>query len=130
MSDKPGLQIDDDWKRQAQEEKRKLAEQQKAAEPKAVPAAPERKKRELPDATFDALVQSFASQAMYYLGEYAGPDGEPMVDLDLAKHQIDLVTLLETKCKGNLSGPEQGTLDSMLYELRMRYVSIATQLIR
>jgi hypothetical protein len=132
MSDKPSLQIDDDWKRQAQEEKRRLAEQQRAAEPKAAPAAAGGKPaaRDVPQADFASIVQTFMMQAMYCLGEYAGADGEPMVDLDMAKHYIDLIGVLETKSKGNLSSQEQGSIDSALYQLRSSYVSIATQLIR
>lgn len=131
------LQIDDDWKKQAQEEKRRLAEQAKAREEAAAAAAPatgrsggERRSRELPPADFTSLVQTMLTQAGYYLGEYAGQDGEPMVDLDGAKFQIDLLEVLEDKAKGNLSQSEQSMLDAALYELRSRYVSIATQMIR
>ena len=57
-------------------------------------------------------------------------DAEPVADLDMAKHQIDTLAVLEEKTKGNLTKDEQQSLDSALYELRMRYVSVATQLIR
>jgi hypothetical protein len=135
MSEKPTLQIDDDWKRQAQEEKKRLAEEAKAAAPKAAtPAASSTattsRKRGVPEAGFGALVQSFATQALYYLGELAMRGGEPMVDLDMAKYQLDLLTVLEEKTRGNLSEEEQGLIDSTLYETRMRYVSVATQMIR
>ena len=141
MADRPTLQIDDDWKRQAQEEKRKLAEQERAraeaaaqqqqaaAKPATGPTA-ERRARDLPAASFTTLVSSMLTQADYYLGSYAGQDGEPMVDLDGAKLQLDLLTVLESKTKGNLDATEQSTLDAALYELRSRYVSIATQMIR
>lgn len=135
------LQIDDDWKKQAQEEKRRLAEQAKAREEAASPrpapssagaASSSRtaKDRELPPADFTSLVGTMLTQAGYYLGEYAGADGEPVVDLDGAKFQIDLLGILEDKTKNNLSPSEQSTLDAALYELRSRYVSIATQMIR
>ena len=130
------IQIDDDWKKQAQEEKRKLAEEQKAREEAAAAkAAPtstsgEKRAREMPPASFAALVSTMLTQAGYYLGEYAGQDGEPMVDLDAAKFQIDLLGVIEDKSKGNVTLDEQKTLDAALYELRTRYVSIATQMIR
>lgn len=130
------IQIDDDWKKQAQEEKRKLAEEAKAREEAAAAkaAAPaaggERRSREMPAASFTALISTMLTQAGYYLGEYAGQDGEPMVDLDAAKFQIDLLGVIEEKTKGNVSTDEQKTLDAALYELRTRYVSIATQMIR
>jgi hypothetical protein len=134
MSDKPGLQIDDDWKRQAQEEKRKLAEQQKEQEAARAQSATSStssrsSKRDIPVASLDALVSQTMTQALYYLGELS-EDERGQVDLDMAKYQIDLLNVLEDKCKGNLSTEEQAGLDSALYDLRMRYVSIATQMIR
>ena len=133
------IQIDDDWKKQAQEEKRRLAEEAAArdAEAKAKEsrsaasgAGGERGKREMPPASFTTLVSTMLTQAGYYLGEYAGQDGEPMVDLDAAKFQIDLLGVIEEKTKNNVSPDEQKILDAALYELRTRYVSIATQMIR
>lgn len=129
------IQIDDDWKKQAQEEKRKLAEEAKAREEAAAKAAPaagsgEKRTREMPPASFLTLISTMLTQAGYYLGEYAGQDGEPMVDLDAAKFQIDLLGIVEEKTRGNLTPDEQKVLDAALYELRTRYVSIATQMIR
>ena len=135
MSDSPILQIDDDWKRQAQEEKRKLAEREAAARkpsapappPAATPPAPEPAERE---ASFATLVQSLMTQALYYLGELAAEGEQPVFSLDLAKSQIDTLAILEAKTRGNLSPDEQGLLDQSLYDLRSRFVSIASQYIR
>ncbi len=127
--------IDDDWKKQAQAEKQRLAEEQKAREAAAKPAAapsaaaPGSRRREMPSADFEAIVQQVMTQALYYLGDL-NDDPNAGVDVDAAKYQIDLLSVLEVKTKGNLSQPEQSLLDSALYDLRMRYVSIATQLIR
>ncbi|RYG87240.1 DUF1844 domain-containing protein, partial [bacterium] len=66
----------------------------------------------------------------YALGEYAGPDGEPVVDLDTARFQLGLLSVIEARTKGNLSVDEQAELDGALYELRSRYVSVATSTIR
>ena len=136
MSDSPILQIDDDWKRQAQEEKRKLAEREAAAKKPAPPpaasasaaAADEPPPR--PDASFGTLIQGLMTQALYYLGELGDEGGQPVFSLDLAKHQIDTLGVLEAKTKGNLSADEQSTLDQALYDLRSRFVSIASQYIR
>ncbi|MFT3786055.1 MAG: DUF1844 domain-containing protein [Tepidisphaeraceae bacterium] len=129
------IQIDDDWKKQAQEEKRRLAEQQKAqasAAPATAPAAAtsgRKVKSDLPSADFEAIVQQVMTQALYYLGELS-EDERAGVDLDGAKYQIDLLSVLEVKTAGNLTKDEQSLLDSALYDLRSRYVSIATQMIR
>jgi hypothetical protein len=135
MADQPpSLQIDSDWKKQAQEEKRKLAEQQK--QPPAAPTAPAtatsrdpRATRQLPPASFATLVQSIVTQALFYLGDLAVRGGEPVVNLDMAKHHIDALAILEEKTANNLSPEEKQILDSALYEARMRYVSVASQYI-
>jgi hypothetical protein len=40
----------------------------------------------------------------------------------MAKHAIDLLTVLEEKTKGNLSAEEDQLLESLLFDLRLRYV--------
>jgi hypothetical protein len=137
----PSLHIDTDWKKQAQEEKRKLAEQSaKAKEAAATPAptvaakgtttgpvAPTRKPgRALPAPGFGSLVQSVMTQIFYYLGELAS-SGQAAIDLDLAKHHLDTLTMLEEKTQNNLSADEQHILDAALYETRTRFVNVASQ---
>jgi hypothetical protein len=140
--EKPSLHIDTDWKKQAQEEKRRLAEEAaaKAAAPAAgteavgVPEEPgagarpgARQRGQLPQASFMTLVQSLMTQALFYLGELAARGAEPSVNLDMAKHQIDTLGVLEEKTKGNLTEDEQRLMDTALYEVRMRYVNVASQ---
>mgnify|MGYP001231030698 CR=1 FL=1 len=137
MADQPLIQIDDDWKKQAQEEKRRLAEQAGGEKPAAPggTAPPEPRaardpaRREAPPASFAGIVQSMMTQALLYLGEIAVRGGEAMLDLDLAKRQIDMLTVLEEKTRGNLAPDEQKLLDSVLYDLRNRFVSTASQFI-
>ena len=156
MADEPfSLSVDNDWKRQAQEEKRKLAEEQakKAAAaaaapapivpptpavtpgtPIAAPAAPAaragaRGRRELPQASFTTLVSSLMTQARFYLGDLDTRGSEGTVKLDMAKHQIDTLSILEEKTVKNLTEDEQKSLDLALYELRSRFVSVASQYI-
>jgi hypothetical protein len=139
--EQPSLHIDTDWKKQAQEEKRKLAEQSAQAKESAStlvapaaakgapsgPVAPTRKPgRALPAPGFGSLVQSVMTQIFYYLGELAS-SGQSAIDLDLAKHHLDTLTMLEDKTKNNLSPDEQHILDAALYETRTRFVNVATQ---
>ena len=65
------------------------------------------------------------TQVLFYLGDLAPRGGEPTVSLDLAKHHIDTLGILEAKTKGNLSPEEQRLLDAALYETRMRYVTVS-----
>ena len=139
--EQPSFQIDTDWKKQAQEEKRKLAEQAAAAKAAPAPAAaavaksgaagpiapPRRPGRALPAPGFGSLVQSVMTQIYYYLGELASSTGQGGIDLDLAKHHLDSLTMLEEKTKNNLTPEEQNFLDMALYETRTRFVSVASQ---
>lgn len=141
---KPSLHIDSDWKKQAQEEKRKLAEKEKVATPAtAATSAPiasgatqpvaagksaaARTAREMPPASFATLVQSVVTQALYYLGDLSPRGAEPALNLDMAKTQIDLLGVLEAKTLNNLDADEKRLLDSALYETRMRFVSVSQQ---
>lgn len=105
--------VDDDWKNEAKQEKERLAEET---------AQPE----QIPDASFSELLNMIAMQAVVGMGGMAGPGGEQIPpNLDLAKHYVDMLQVLETKTKGNLSDDESKLLDQLLYELRMRYVQAA-----
>src|SRR5262249_307981 len=85
--------------------------------------------REMPPASFNTLVQSLVTQALFALGELAIRGSSPQIDLDAAKHHIDTLGVLEEKTPNNLTPEEKKLLDSALYETRMRYVSTASQYI-
>lgn len=95
-------------------------------EPTAAPAAGfEHRPVEEPEGVdFGMLVNSMAELALLFLGELRHPgSGDATVDLPRARIQIDMLELLRVKCRGNLSREEEGLLDRVLYELRMRYVA-------
>jgi len=104
---------DDDWKEQARKEKEQLKERRAAAE------------RPMPAASFLMLVNSLAMQATLYMGRLSEPgskEAKEVTNFDLAKHHIDLLSILEEKTKGNLSEQESKLLSTSLHELRMLYV--------
>ena len=85
---------------------------------------------ELPPADFDFLVYSLRLQAELNLGLLPmGAPGEenPEPDLDLARHNIDLLSVLQQKTRGNLTDTEQRALDNSVAELRFRFVQIMGQ---
>jgi hypothetical protein len=153
--EKPSLHVDTDWKKQAQEEKRRLAEKAKQEPPKpgasaGAMAAPidaragapagvapagaragqgGRGQGERPPASIATLANSLMTQALYYLGDLAYQGGDPVTNLDMAKHQIDTLTVLEEKTATNLSEEERAALDRALFETRSRFVSVASQFI-
>jgi hypothetical protein len=45
-------------------------------------------------------------------------------DLMMAKHNIDLLNLLEEKTKGNRTAEEEQLLAHLLYQLRMSFVQV------
>jgi hypothetical protein len=127
--DKPKIIVDDDWKAQAQAEKEKLAEEveKKEGQMPGGPAAG-RRPRELPPASFAALVNSIAGQVYMSLGGLVDrKTGRRLVDLDLAKFHIDSLAVLEEKTRGNLTDEEKKLLDQVLYETRIQYVQMAQQ---
>ncbi len=79
--------------------------------------------RALPTADFSTFILSLGSSALIHLGEME-PPGETgkRRDLPMAKHTIDLLTLLREKTHSNLTPEEDQLLASLLYDLRLRYV--------
>jgi hypothetical protein len=125
--DKPKIVVDNDWKAQAQAEKEKLAQQVESQKPAAEEAPGEA--RELPPANFASLVSSLVAQVFFSLGGMEDSQTKRRyVDLELAKHHIDTLAVLEEKTRGNLSPDEKALLDRSLYETRMRYVQIAQRI--
>jgi hypothetical protein len=77
----------------------------------------------MPQVCFPTFVLSLSSSALVHLGEVPDPDsGETMENIEMAKHTIDILAMLEEKTKGNLDVQESQLLKDMLFELRMHYV--------
>lgn len=77
----------------------------------------------LPEVNFNSLIFSLSSSALLNTGEIADPQtGEKKKDLPLAKHSIDIIAMLQEKTRGNLNDDEKQFIDSILTDLRLRYV--------
>ncbi|HZW10636.1 MAG TPA: DUF1844 domain-containing protein [Phycisphaerales bacterium] len=132
-ADRPKIIIDDDWKAQAQAEKAKLAEQERAKQTATVrpaaggapgPAAPGAP-AESDEIGFQDLVQVLASQALLYMGAFPDPQsGRAVVSPPVARAHIDLLGVLEEKTRGNLTDEEKKLLEGVLHELRMQFVEL------
>lgn len=106
--------VDDDWKSQARREKEQLSQQQTPG------------REALPAPAFAEIVNLIVMQAMAGLGMLAAPGGQRIPpDLEVAKHFIDLLRVLEDKTKNNLAAEEKKLVDEILYEMQMRYVQMA-----
>jgi len=79
---------------------------------------------QLPEVDFSNFVLSLAATAMVQLGMVPDPETGDAVtpNLPIAQHTIDTLAMFREKTKGNLDAEEENLLDSMLYELRLRFV--------
>ncbi len=77
-------------------------------------------------ASFVNFVMSIASNAASSLGMIEHPvTNQREVDLQLGKHWIDVLGMLQQKTRGNLVSQEQQILEGLLADLRMQYVSLS-----
>jgi hypothetical protein len=121
--------VDEDWKHEAQHDKEVLAAKE-AEEKKTEPAEGEGPGRSgpLPEGNLAALISMLTTQTLFALGflQIKGEE-EREPDLDLARYNVELLTSLEEKTKGNLTPEEKQLLKNTLSELRMGYVSVVNQ---
>jgi len=76
-----------------------------------------------PQVTFSTFVFSLSSSALVHLGVVPDPNTQKMEkDLSLAKQIIDTLAMLQEKTKGNLDKDEEQLLQTVLYDLRLRFV--------
>ena len=76
-------------------------------------------------AGFANFIMSIASNAASSLGMMEHPVTlKREVDLELAKHWIDILGMLQRKTRGNLVAQEEKILEGLLADLRMQYVSL------
>lgn len=137
MSEDPIVRkrVDESWKEQAEKEKR--AAEKPAAASGGAAAAPKPDDAGqpadaalggdgMPQARFDLFVSGLAMEALIALGEMPHPaTRRTSLNLPQARYLIDLLGVIETKTKGNLSVDEAQMLKDTLYQLRMRYLSRA-----
>ena len=75
--------------------------------------------------TFSSFLLGLSTQALLLLGEILDPTTHALDrDLPAAKQVIDILGILRDKTRNNLEPGEQALLDSVLYDLRMRYVEL------
>lgn len=119
MSNEKKIFIDEDWKSQVEAEKEALAH-----EPEKDPAQPTFP-NDMPPASFEMLVTTFASEAMVALGQIPNPfTNEHTISWEHAKYAIDMLQVLQDKTAGNLSPDEAAMLDTLLHQLRLAFVTL------
>lgn len=79
----------------------------------------------MPAVSFISFILSLNTTALFHLGEIPHPEtGQKMLDLELARHTIDTLAMLEQKTKGNLDSKEQDLISRVVYELKMRFIRV------
>lgn len=84
---------------------------------------PESPEKPLPKIDFSGFILSLYSSGLVQLGSVEDPStGKKSKNLDLAKHTIDMIAMLEEKTRGNLTNDEENLLKVLLSEIRIAYV--------
>ncbi|PKN24519.1 MAG: DUF1844 domain-containing protein [Deltaproteobacteria bacterium HGW-Deltaproteobacteria-21] len=126
VKDRRSLDEKGDLKTEQPEEKKPEGKPGKQEGKQQEPARDQEQRIPLPEVSFNSLIFSLSSSALLHLGEIQDPyTGQNKTDLPLAKHTIDLIALLKSKTKGNLTDEESKFLESVLADLRWRYVTAA-----
>lgn len=87
-------------------------------------AAQQNQDAELPgEISFSTFIVSLSTQALMCLGEIPNPaTGQVETDLLAVQELIDIIGMLQEKCRGNLDPAESRLIEKILFDLRMRYV--------
>lgn len=111
------------------EEARQEATEQKAAEsvekesPDTELGTEAEEQTQLPEVSFSTFIFSLSSSALLHFGEIPDPSsGSKKKNLAMAKHTIDILSMLEKKTTGNLTSDEEQLFKNILYDLKLRYV--------
>lgn len=102
-----------------------MSDEHKAEQPSGSGEQKQRQLKDipLPKVTFSTFVMSLASSALVHLGEVPEPEtGQMQINLPVAKHTIDILTMLQEKTGKCLDPDESQLIQGLLYELRMKYV--------
>ena len=74
---------------------------------------------------FSAFVLSLSTMALAALGQCDDPAFASIPqDPEIARNNIDLLLMLREKTKGNLTDEEEKLIQTVVYDLQMRYVHV------
>lgn len=107
MEEEIKKKIDEDWKVQAEKEKKKAQDKDEIYH----------------EPTFTIFLSSLGMQALIAMGRLVNPvTGKPEKNLEQARFLVDTLGIIKEKTKGNLNPEEEKLLDESLFNLRMIYV--------
>jgi len=123
VTDKRGFQ--DEGEAQKAESAQKAEEQPvKESSSAAGNIPPEQEGAPRAPIDFPSYLLSYYTQGLVLLGEVPNPyTNKKEEDVEAARHTIDILSMLEQKTRGNLTKEEQQLLETVLYELRMKFMA-------
>jgi hypothetical protein len=72
---------------------------------------------------FSTFILSLSTSALVHLGELPDPiSNKKEINLPLAKQTISIIEMLKDKTKGNLASEEENLIESVLYDVRLKYI--------
>ncbi|MEI6609588.1 MAG: DUF1844 domain-containing protein [Deltaproteobacteria bacterium] len=81
------------------------------------------KEPDYPPISFTNFVLSLSTSALFHFGDFPDQEGgKTEKNLPAAKQTIDILDMLNEKTIGNLNENEHQLIQSVLYELKLRYV--------
>jgi hypothetical protein len=114
------LYVDEDWKTQVEAEKTAAGEPTPATQEE-----PQRSADPLPPPTLTFLASTLYLQGAISMGLLPNPISDKQeLQLDRAKHAIDVLAMLQEKTEGNRTPEETREFEEMLHQLRMAYVEL------
>lgn len=77
------------------------------------------------EVAFSAFILSLGTSALVHLGLAEDPaTGQKQVNLPMARHVIDILSMLKQKTAGNLEEDEVRLMDNLLFDLRLKFVEV------
>src|SRR3989338_3971369 len=115
MDEQKEKRIDESWKEAVEKEKLAPAEQGEEA-------------AQIPEVNFNNFVTSISLQALISLGEIESPfTSKKEKNLKQARFLIDTLDMLKEKTAGNLNQEEAKLVETLIYELKMKYVEASKE---
>ncbi len=104
--------VDESWKETIEREKKSSSHSESSDQPNP-----------LSEPNFSMFVSTIGMQVLMALGETEDPaNPAKKADLGQAQYLIDILEMLSAKTKGNLSAEEQAMMQTLLYQLRLKFV--------
>jgi hypothetical protein len=117
VTDKRPFSEEGELRKEAASEEQKTEESASAGESRSSREAP-------PKIDFPSYILSYYTQGLVLLGEVPNPyTNKKEEDLEGARHIVDILEMLQEKTKGNLAKEEGQLVESVLYEMRMKFMA-------